>query len=126
MDSSIKKLIEKAKKDASILAIAFFGSFARKEKNYRDIDLCLFLVPQKYSPLELSQKKLEYGQEDEKYDVQIFQQLPLYVQKKILGEAKFIYCKDEDLLYDLHFQTLDAFELYRPIYEDYLGAVAHG
>ncbi|MBU0456825.1 MAG: nucleotidyltransferase domain-containing protein [Nanoarchaeota archaeon] len=124
MDKKVKKIVESSKKDKSILAVAFFGSYAREEK-FRDIDVCIFLAPKKYSPTELSMKKMKYTLEDEKYDVQIFQQLPLYIRKQILKEAKIIYCKDEDLLYDLYFETLRDFELFKPIYEGYLEAVAN-
>lgn len=125
MDKIIKGIIEKARKDTSVLAIAIFGSYARGEP-YRDIDICIFLVPGKFTALELSEKKLEYAPASEKYDVQIFQQLPLYIRKRILKDGKILYCRDEDLLYDAYFGTLRDYIHFEPIYEGYLEAVAHG
>lgn len=122
----LKKIIEKAKKDPSVLAVALFGSYARQEQSYRDIDICLFLVPKKYSALQLSKQKLKYTPEDEKYDLQIFQQLPLYIQKRILKEGKIIYCQDEEELYDVYYRSIQDYELFRPYYEDYLKAVENG
>ncbi len=125
MDKVIKGIIEKAKKDPLVLAIALFGSYARGEP-YRDIDICIFLMPAKFTALELSEKKLEYTTANEKYDVQIFQQLPLYIRKRILKEGKILYCRNEDQLYDTYFGTLRDYVHFEPIYHGYLEAVAHG
>ena len=125
MNKTIQKIIQQAQKDKSVIAIALFGSYARGE-SYRDIDVCIFLKPTEYAPEFLSAKKFEYIPEEEKYDIQIFQQLPLYIQKRILKEAKIVYCKNEDLLYDLYFLTIRDFEHYEHIYEGYLEAVESG
>jgi len=58
-------------------------------------------------------------------DVQIFQQLPLYVKVRVLGEGKTVFCKDEDLLYDLSFSTVRQFEYFKPRYLSYLEGVLH-
>ncbi len=125
MNKIIQEIIRQVQQDQQVLAVALFGSYARGEA-HRDIDVCIFLKPEEYSAEELSRKRLDYAQEDQRYDVQIFQQLPLYVRKRILSEANILYCKDEDLLYDLYFQTARDFTHFRPIYEGYLEAVAHG
>jgi uncharacterized protein len=122
MEKAITALINKVKKDKKILAVAFFGSYARKEKN-KDIDICLFLFPGKYSLKEISKIKLKYSFENEKYDLQIFQGLPIYIKKRILKDAKFIYVREEDLLYDLSFYTLKEYSHFKYIYEDYLQGV---
>lgn len=125
MDKTIQKIIEQAKKDPFVIAVAFFGSYARGEP-HRDLDVCIFLKPAEYTPESLSSQKFKYTPEDEKYDVQVFQQLPLYIQKRILKEAKIVLCKNEDLLYDLYFLTIRNYEHYEPIYEGYLEAVESG
>ena len=125
MDTIVQKIITRAKKDRDVLALAYFGSFARGEK-HRDVDICIFLMPKKYAERELSKKKMQYTQENEKYDIQIFQQLPVYIRDRIFREARFIYCADEDILYDLFFAHEREYEHFKPRYEDYLGAVADG
>lgn len=125
MGAALKNSIKQAKRDKQVLAIAVFGSYARGE-HYRDIDVCVFLTPRTYSEQELSLKKMEYVLEDEKYDVQIFQQLPLYIRKRILKEAKILYCRDEGELYDLYFEAIRDFDHFQHIYEGYLEAVEHG
>ncbi|HLC90300.1 MAG TPA: nucleotidyltransferase domain-containing protein [Candidatus Nanoarchaeia archaeon] len=125
MDKVLQQIIKKAKNDPDILAVALFGSYLKK-KLYNDIDICIFLVPKKYDELIISKKKLEYTPHQEKYDVQIFQQLPLYIRKRILKEAKILYQRNEDDLYDLYYSTIQQYALFEPIYEDYLKEVAHG
>ena len=125
MDKIITEIIQQAKKDSSVLAVALFGSYARGEK-HRDIDICIFLKPGGYSELAISEKRLRYTPEDEKYDVEVFQQLPLYVQKRILKDGQILYCKDEDQLYDLYFTSIRDFDHFQHIYEGYLKAVENG
>lgn len=122
-NKAIQEILEKAKKDKQVLAVGIFGSVARGEENYRDIDICIFLQAASYTSYELSGKLLEYTHHNEKYDVQIFQQLPLYIRIPIINEGKIIFCKDEDALYDLYFATLRDYEHFKPIYEGYLEAV---
>ncbi len=125
MNKIIRRIIQQAKRDAKVLAVALFGSYARGEA-YRDIDICIFLRPEEYSAEELSRKRFDYTQEGEQYDVQVFQQLPLYIRARLLKEAKILFCKNEDLLYDIYFRTAREFTHFRPLYEGYLEAVAHG
>ena len=121
----LNTIISRAKKDKLVLAVALFGSYARGEA-HRDIDICIFLQPKTYSQLDLSKKKLSYQPDNEKYDVQIFQQLPLYIRKRILKEGRILYCKDEDTLYDTYFRTIKDFNLFELYYEQYLAAVERG
>ncbi len=125
MNKNIQLLIEKARKDKKVIALAYFGSYARGEK-YRDIDICIFLKPKEYAALKLSELKFKYTLENEKYDVQVFQQLPLYVQKEIMKDAKFIYIKNEAEMYDLYFRAFRDLTHYEPIYKEYIEAIANG
>ncbi len=122
LDTTIRKIIQKVKMNKDVIAVGIFGSYARGEK-YNDIDICIFLKIQKYEQLQLSRLRLSFMHSSEKYDVQVFQQLPMYIKKRILKEAKIIYCKDEDALYDLYFLTLKQFNDYKYHYEQYLESV---
>jgi len=109
-------------KDKDIVATILFGSYARSEPN-RDIDLCLVLN-KKLPNLLMSKKRLRYSSLfPNKFDVNIFQQLPLYIRKRILKEGKVILCKDEDLLYSIAFATLKEFDMYKKIYYNYLNSM---
>lgn len=115
-------IVKKAKKDKDVLAVILFGSYARKEP-YRDIDICLVLYPKKYDKLFLSRKKLTYLTDFQKTDIQIYQQLPIYIRTRVLKEGKIIYCKNKDALYDIAIETIKDFNDFEPRYKTYLEGV---
>lgn len=117
------ELVNTAKLDGEILAVILFGSGAhRKNLRYSDVDICLILKPQEYSAKYLSSKKLEYLKEFN-LDIQIFQQLPIYIKKRIVKEGKILFCKDEDEMYKVAFKTIEEFTDFEHIYRDYLKEV---
>jgi len=120
----LKTLIREVEKDERMVAVILFGSFARGE-NFRDIDVCLVLK-KKPENLEMSRIRLEYLSKFPALDIQIFQQLPIYIRARILREGKVIYCKDEDLLYDIAILTIKEFEDFKHVYKEYLEGVLHG
>ena len=118
----LEELLTRARQDEDVLAVLLFGSVIREEQTpLSDIDLCLVLVP-KHTPIEpiaFSHKRLYYLK-NFTFDIQIFQQLPLYVRRRILKEGRILFVRDEALLYELAFHTAQAFEDFRPIYMRYL------
>lgn len=126
MKKQLDELIKRARQDKQILAVFLFGSAARGDNlDNSDIDICLMLKKGAYAPLELSRKKLEYLKSFS-LDVQIFQQLPIYIKKRIIQEGKNLFCADDDELYEIVFQTIQEFEDFRPIYSEYLKEVKGG
>lgn len=129
VDTEKAGLIKKAQQDEDVLAVILFGSRARGDDgSASDLDICLVLQPKDYDNLDLSRKRLEYL----KYvnipglDMQIFQQLPLYIRKRILKEGKTLFCRDEEALYKVAFRTIQEFEDFKHIYYGYLKEVARG
>jgi len=119
-------LLARAERDPEVLAVILFGSRARgKDTPDSDIDICLVLEPRSYSDLELSKKKLDYLAEFD-LDIQIYQQLPLYIRHRVLREGKVLFCRNEDKLYDLAFRTIREYEDFKHIYREYLEEIAHG
>ena len=90
MDKRLIAFIASVRRDKDVLAIILFGSTARGEAA-RDIDVCIALLPKKYTALQLSRKRMKFASSS--FDVQIFQQLPLYIQQRILSEGKVLYDK---------------------------------
>lgn len=124
MLKELKKISEKARNDGDVLAVMLFGSYARNEK-FSDIDVCVVLKQGKFDRLFLSKKRLEYLTAFPNMDIQIFQQLPLYIKMRVLKEGKTIFCRNEDLLYDLSFSTIRQFEYFKPRYLSYLEGVLY-
>lgn len=54
------------------------------------------------------------------YDIQIFGNLPLYVQKEVL-RGRVLYCPDERFLYDIALQTIRNYDDFKHRLDDYLG-----
>ncbi len=124
--NQLDNLLETVKQDNEILAVFLFGSTVRND-NHResDVDICLLMKSGQYTPLELSQKKFEYVKLFD-MDIQIFQQLPLYIRTRVIREGKRLFCTDEDELYRIVFRTIREFGDFEHIYRNYLKAVANG
>lgn len=119
----VELLLKEAQQDSDVLAVMLFGSVARGESSAQsDVDICLVLYPKRWQLEELARKRWEYLRFD--LDIKIFQQLPLYVRRRVLKEGVVLLVKDEDQLYELAFRTAKEFEHFKHIYRDYLEAIA--
>ena len=126
--NGLTELLARAKGDPDILGVFLFGSVCRGEKSKTsDVDVCLILSPHflNTGPLAFSRKKLEYLN-DFSLDVQVFQALPLYIRKRVIGEGRLLFVRDEDQLYDLAIRTAKEYEDFKHIYHDYLREVEIG
>ncbi len=122
--TQIDKIVKTVEKDSQILGLLLFGSVARGE-GYEgsDMDLCLVLMPRSYQAIELSRKKLEYRREFD-LDIQVFQQMPLYIKRRVLRDGEVLFCRDIDQLYEVAFMVIREFAHFERIYLDYLEEVA--
>ncbi len=114
-----KRFIEKIKRDKEVIAMLIFGSYARGE-NHKDVDICLVLS-KKYSNKEMTNKRIKYYSDiSSRFDIQIFQQLPVYIKVKILKEGKVVLCKNEDRLYEIAYDTIKEYDDFKEIYTSYI------
>jgi len=121
----LQRLIARAEQDPDVLGVILFGSWARGDAGPRsDVDVCLVLESGAPSGLSASRKRLEYLAARDDLDLTIFQQLPLHLRSRILGEGRVVFVRDEDRLYDLAVRTVRAFEGFRHHYRRYLDTVA--
>ncbi len=122
-DNELKKVVRKIAKDKNVIAIMLFGSYARNKKYARDVDLCVFL-DKNYDSKEFFKKRLSYlaGLPD-KFDVQIFQQLPLYVRISVLREGRILYLKNKKILYNLAYNNLKENVFFERHYNNYINQV---
>ena len=125
-DRQLERFVEIAKQDSSVLAAFLFGSHAREEEHEAsDIDVCLVLKSDLRNELHLSEKKHQYLRQFD-LDVQVFQQLPLFMRHRILRDGRVLFVRDEDLLYEKAFRTAQQYEDFRHRHEAYLEEVASG
>lgn len=121
---NIEQLIEYASQDSDVVSVILFGSAARSEHNIQsDVDICIVLRRLNYSKIYLSEKKLKYLSVFGDLDIQIYQQLPVYIRQRILKEGKVLFCKNEDELYEIAFDTIQKYEDFKHIYEYYLNEI---
>jgi predicted nucleotidyltransferase len=121
--SELKEKLKFLKKDKEIIAVLLFGSYLTNREYSRDIDICLVL-DKKYQNKEMTKKRLySCTVLPSKFDVQVFQQLPLYIRKRILEKNKIIFCKDEDKFYEIVINTLKEYNLFEKAYRYYMDSI---
>lgn len=122
MINSLHQAIERAELDEDILALVVYGSYARGEE-YRDIDVALVIWPEKLSEVNTLQKEIDYSFDN--LDVHIFQELPLYIQSKILEEGDVKLMKSYNAYFDFVMFVLREWDDFKQYYYSYLEEVLH-
>ncbi|HLD73191.1 MAG TPA: nucleotidyltransferase domain-containing protein [Candidatus Nanoarchaeia archaeon] len=98
--------------------IILFGSVSKGRANpLSDIDLCISLdLP----PKERLQARIKLsGLLPEKCDIQVFEDLPLYVQKSVLS-GKVLYRKNTKQLIERAIEVINEYDDFKKIYDYYL------
>lgn len=133
----LDKVLSQAKDDEDILAVMLYGSRVRGMEEVTpgsDLDICLVLEPgenrneRSERTVSPSRKRLDYLSkiDPELVDLQIFQQLPIYIRKRILEEGQLKYCTNKDRLYYLAYRTIQEYEDFAPQMNEYLEGVKNG
>ncbi len=108
-------IVDMAKKDNGVIAVLLFGSYARKEHDYVDVDVALLLEKDAASSDErLSYSNAEGGYEDHLVDLSILNKMPLDAQSKILNEAEILYVRDKAKLYDYSIDVIGRWSDFKP------------
>jgi hypothetical protein len=125
MKNEIKQEIDKFLKEiwnldffSKIEFIILYGSYLN-EYHYdeSDIDLCIYVQD---GDMKLARIRLNLLEKfEDKFDIQMFQLLPIYVQIEVL-KGEVLYVKDEDLLYEIAYKTIEEYEDFYPFYLDYI------
>ena len=135
-ERKLEKILNKAQKDEDILAVLVYGSRVKEKQKVTpdsDLDICLVLSEKnkevlKKDPTFISRKRLEYlsAINPEKIDIQLFQQLPIYVKKRILEEGELKFRRDREKLYELAYRTIKEYEDFAPRLREYLKGIKYG
>lgn len=98
--------------------VMLFGSVANKTNNpLSDVDICISLNLSAKARLN-ARIKLS-GALPDKYDIQIFEDLPLYLQKNVLS-GKLLYCKDRRKLIEKALVVIREYDDFKKVYDYYL------
>ena len=59
------------------------------------------------------------GEVTDRFDIQIFQDLPLYVKNEVV-KGKVVYCADQQFLYEMNRETYRDFDQFKYRFYDYI------
>ena len=85
-----------------VLAVLMFGSTVSSGENKvnRDIDVCI-VAPEGFDIKEVF-KRIDVS--GKKYDVWLFEELPLYMKMEVIEKHVIVYCRDILELYEYFYQ----------------------
>ena len=98
--------------------VILYGSAAKGTATpLSDVDICISF---NLSPQQRFKARVQLlGKLKEKYDVHIFEDLPLYMQKEVLA-GKVLYCKNKKELVQQALTLIREYEDFEPIYTYYV------
>ncbi len=112
-------IIKKSEEFPKIRFIALYGSVATENDTvFSDIDIAISCKMSRFEA-ELFRMKL-LSQLPDVIDLHIFENLPLYIKKSVLGGV-FLYMQDEDEVYNLAYDIIREYNLFKPHLDDYTG-----
>lgn len=121
MKEKINLFMKELKKIPNFNRVKFvilFGSYANGGQNkLSDIDFAVYYEGNKDERFQFRKKIL--SKLSDKYDIQVFQDLPLFVQINVL-KGKIVYAKDLSFVYDMAHDTIKKFDDFKYAYYDYL------
>ena len=102
----------------NIKFIVLYGSAAKgRSTNLSDIDIAVFHNGDKRERFQFRMKIL--GRIDNKFDIQTYQDLPLYIQNEILSTGEVLYFSDYTEIFKTFMKTIREFEDFKPRLELY-------
>ena len=125
MNKEIKLFMGKLRKMPDFHRVKFvilFGSRAEgRARKDSDYDIVVYYDGK-------ANERFKFGisvNENEKFDVQIFQDLPLFIQKEVL-KGKVLYAKDLGFVYDIAYDIIKRFNDFKKYYYYYIGYKPRG
>ena len=140
IDKSVTKVMEIIRNTEGFENVTFvmlYGSAARDEMTEdSDIDICIGYKSTKTeddtearagdknkTDAGMFRFRVLTGLSGGKFDIQIFEELPLYVRVEVL-KGKLLYAKEESEVYDIAWRTIKEFDHFKKYYYDYIGLEA--
>ena len=121
MDKNVKFLLGKLKNFSDFDRVKFivhYGSQISGSANQdSDYDFAIYYEGDKNERFKFRLKLL--SKLSDNFDIKIFQDLPLFVQKEIL-KGKIVYAKDLSFVYDIAYEIIKKFSHFKKIYYDYI------
>ncbi|MBS3749456.1 MAG: nucleotidyltransferase domain-containing protein [Candidatus Thermoplasmatota archaeon] len=114
------EIVDKIKKfgGENVKFIILYGSQSTNNQTPRsDTDIAVYYDAGKEQRFKFRMKIL--GRVDDHYDIQIFQDLPLYIKKDVI-KGKILYTSDKRLIHDVSRKTYREFDDFKKRFYDYI------
>jgi predicted nucleotidyltransferase len=117
-NENINKVTSKLKKFGFVHSIILFGSRARGTETYKsDMDICI--IPEPDIEVSLKDRISLNNLVPENIDISLFDELPVYIRKRIFLEGRVLYT--EDMYHILTLSKINdiEYERYKSLKNDY-------
>jgi uncharacterized protein len=114
------EVVEKIKKfgGENVKFIILYGSQSTNNQTpMSDTDIAVYYDAGKEQRFKFRMKIL--GRVDDHYDIQIFQDLPLYIKKDVI-KGNILYTSDKRLIHDISRKTYREFDDFKKRFYDYI------
>ncbi len=114
----INKITSKLKKSGLVHSIILFGSRARGTEKYKsDMDICI--IPEPDIEVSLKDRISLNNLVPENIDISLFDELPVYIRKRVFLEGRVLYT--EDMYHILTLSKINdlEYERYKSLKHDY-------
>jgi predicted nucleotidyltransferase len=109
---SVVNQIKKIGKE-KIKFIILYGSVVEcNQTPLSDIDLAVYYEGSKEERFKFRMEIL--GNVNDKFDIQTFQDLPLYIRKEIISHGEILYQKNYSEIFDIFIKTIKSFGDFKP------------
>ena len=113
----MRKLKERKDFDRVKFVILFGSQVLGKANKMSDYDFAVYYDGDSRERFDF---RVSFGGNlPDSFDLQVFQDLPLYVRKEAL-KGKVVYSKDMGFVYSIAYETIKAFEDFKRYYYDYI------
>ena len=113
--ATTKELVNSLKKDKNVLTVMLFGSVAtKKQKPMSDIDIAVML-----SPYDAGSAAYAEASSNRELDIVVFNDLPPFIQFKVLREGKLIFCRAREKFRKQALLALKNYHFHLPLYEKF-------
>ena len=110
--SSIVNLIKKIGGEKIKFVILYGSTIEGKQTPLSDVDIAVYYEGSKEERFKFRMEVL--GSVNDKFDIQTFQDLPLYIRKEIISHGKILYQKSYSEIFDVFIKTIKSFGDFKP------------
>lgn len=98
--------------------VILYGSFVEgRQTPLSDIDIAVYYNGAKEERFAFRKQIL--GRISDKFDVQTFQDLPIYIRKQVISQGKVLYQKNYSEIFDVFMRTIKEFRDFKPCLDIY-------